>query len=94
MNNLRREFSPINTYALKTICGAIHYILTRYRQTEIGGREFDYLCGYLHLDKDIVYGVDVSAKGFVFFTKRLSLLYIHDDYSHDNRVVEILHRTT
>lgn len=79
--------------ALKTICGAIHYTLTRYHQREIGPRDWEYLCSYLELDKASLYGIELNASGFILWSKTLTFRYRGSQF-HQQRKVEIHHLTT
>lgn len=74
--------------ALKTICGSIRYTLTRYNQKEIGERDWEYLCSYLGIDKQSIYGIELSGSGFLFWSKVVVFRY-RDSQFHDQRRIEI-----
>jgi hypothetical protein len=81
----------IDIKSLKTICGGIHFDLVRYNKKEIWKDHFENISGYLHINCDSVYGVDVSIDGFILFTRCLVLKFIHHDDA-SQRTVEVIHR--
>ena len=80
---------PYNLAALRTISGAIHYVLTRYEQSEISQRDWEYLCSHLKITLSTIYCVEVYESGFFFSSKYISFRYHHHAFS-DKRVVEIV----
>jgi hypothetical protein len=75
-------------YVLNTICGGIHYDLSRYGRKEILACELEQLIGFLHIISDSIYNVQLDTRDFIFTTASPTLRYIHDDL-HDKRRVEI-----
>jgi hypothetical protein len=86
-----RAEDSFDLIALKTIAGAVHYILTRYDQKEIGEYEWNQLASYLKIGIKTVHCVESSPRGFVLTTKELKFKYVHSDF-HGKRVVEIVWR--
>ena len=80
---------PYNVAALRTISGAIHYVLTQYKQSEISQRDWEYLCSHLKISLSTIYCVEVSERGFLFSCRHISFRYHHHAFS-EKRVVEIL----
>ena len=83
---MRDEF---NIAALKTVCGGIFHCLVTYGRMEVGGRDWEYLHSHLHIAESTVHCVELTKKGFQFTCKALSMLYVHDSFSTDARIVEI-----
>jgi hypothetical protein len=79
----------VNLEALKTLCGALHYDLTRYGRKEFNGRDFELLLGHLGLPQTVIYGIEVNGRGFTMTTKAMVLRYVHDDL-HYKRKVEVI----
>lgn len=78
-----------NLRALKTICGAIHYTLITYNTNEIGQRDWEYLCSYLNIDRNTIYGIELAGSGFVFWSKAKSFRYRGNQF-HQYRQVHII----
>jgi hypothetical protein len=75
--------------ALRTISGAIHYVLTRYDQREISERDWEYLCSHLKISLSTIYSIEVSNNGFLFFSRYISFRYCHHAFS-EKRVIQFL----
>jgi hypothetical protein len=80
----------MDTQALKTVGGAVYYTLRRYTEKEITGYDWDYLCGYLSIDKKAIYSVEILSDGFLLSTKSVRCLYHHHEM-HGQRDIQITH---
>ena len=83
------NISNENLYALKTICGAIHYVLTRYSSKEIPERDLQCLFSYLDLPVRTIYGVEVTNQSLLLITKDIAFKYVHSDF-HEKRLIEFI----
>ncbi len=78
-----------NIAALRTVCGGIFHCLITYGKMEVNGRDWEYLHSHLHIPESTVHCVEVAKNGFRFTCKVLSMLYVHDSFSTEKRVIEI-----
>jgi hypothetical protein len=71
---------------LKTVCGAIHYALTTYNRAEIPDRDWEYLSSSLELDRNTIYGIELTGSGFFFWSKHVSFRYRGSQFHHQRQI--------
>lgn len=60
-----RTYNEWQLFAVKTVCGAIHYDLSRYNKRQIFEDHWSQLCVFFGIDKSSIY----SIEGVIEFIK-------------------------
>jgi hypothetical protein len=83
-------FSETILRGMKTFSGGLYHSLSTYPNREIhDNNNFQGLLWCLKLQKDVLYGVELSGYGFIIYTKHLVFVYKHDSFSIEKRKVEL-----
>lgn len=82
---------PINVHALRTVCAAVHYQMTRYPLVEIPQYDWHFLTSYLHIPDETVYWLEIKKENMIISTKDFVFWFRHNE-DHSKRLVEIVYR--
>ncbi|MEO8475397.1 MAG: hypothetical protein ABI477_24565 [Chryseolinea sp.] len=79
---------PENTIAaLKTMGGAMQYLLDRYHDNLEDDFHRERVCGYLKISPDDIYCVELTGSGFAYTTAKIQFIYFHHAFHGERKVM-------
>ena len=83
------NISEDDLFALKTVCDAIYYCLEKYDNKKISHWDWSTFSHYSGIPLDAPYTVELEKNGFLLSIPGKKIRYVHNDYSHEKRLIII-----